>query len=144
MMAGALAIMQLPAAQHPTIAPPWFLFLATLSRRGCADGTGYGYLRLSNKNMNGNDNLMYMSSTSDLAGVTITPDLPVRTDPISRRFRCKINCSSPRAFYRRKKSSSRGLALKKSSSSFLLMVAVSPHNPNTTRDAFISGLLCRL
>lgn len=43
MMAGALAIMQLPVAQYPTIAPPAVAISATYPRCGCADGTRHGY-----------------------------------------------------------------------------------------------------
>lgn len=42
MMAGALAIMQLPVAQYPTIAPPAVAISATY-QCGCADSTRHGY-----------------------------------------------------------------------------------------------------
>lgn len=48
------------------------------------------------QNMNGIDNLMYMSSTSDSAGsVTITLTFKSGTDRYCQ-YRCKTNCSWPR------------------------------------------------
>lgn len=81
MMAGALAIMQLPVAQYPTIAPPAVAISATYPGAD-AQTVQDTVTQVIEQNMNGIDNLMYMSSTSDSAGsVTITLTFQSGTDP---------------------------------------------------------------
>ncbi|MDJ5740854.1 efflux RND transporter permease subunit [Salmonella enterica] len=81
MMAGALAIMQLPVAQYPTIAPPAVSISATYPGAD-AQTVQDTVTQVIEQNMNGIDNLMYMSSTSDSAGsVTITLTFQSGTDP---------------------------------------------------------------
>lgn len=117
MMAGALAIMQLPVAQYPTIAPPAVSISATYPGAD-AQTVQDTVTQVIEQNMNGIDNLMYMSSTSDSAGsVTITLTFQSGTDPDIAQVQVQINCSSPR-LYCRKKSSSRGLALKSPAAAF--------------------------
>ncbi len=77
MMAGALAIMQLPVAQYPTIAPPAVSISATYPGAD-AQTVQDTVTQVIEQNMNGIDNLMYMSSTSDSAGSVTHSDLPVR------------------------------------------------------------------
>ncbi|WP_170926182.1 efflux RND transporter permease subunit, partial [Salmonella enterica] len=81
MMAGALAIMQLPVAQYPTIAPPAVSISATYPGAD-AQTVQDTVTQVIEQNMNGIDNLMYMSSTSDSAGsVTITLTFQSGPDP---------------------------------------------------------------
>ncbi len=92
MMAGALAILQLPVASIQPLRRLRFLFRQTI-RVLCADRAGYGdagyrteYERYRN--------LMYMSSTSDSAGsVTITLISSPGPILISRKCRCRTNSS---------------------------------------------------
>ncbi|XNM74266.1 efflux RND transporter permease subunit [Escherichia coli] len=61
MMAGALAILQLPVAQYPTIAPPAVSVLANYPGAD-AQTVQDPVAQVIEQNMNGIDNLMYMSS----------------------------------------------------------------------------------
>ncbi len=80
MMAGALAILQLPV-QYPTIAPPAVSVSANYPGAD-AQTVQDTVTQVIEQNMNGIDNLMYMSSTSDSAGsVTITLTFQSGTDP---------------------------------------------------------------
>ena len=81
MIAGGTAILQLPIAQYPTIAPPAVAISATYPGAD-AQTVQDTVTRVIEQNMNGIDNLMYMSSTSDSAGsVTITLTFKSGTDP---------------------------------------------------------------
>ncbi|MBK0480950.1 efflux RND transporter permease subunit, partial [Klebsiella pneumoniae] len=71
MLAGVLAIMKLPIAQYPTIAPPAVSISANYPGAD-AKTVQDTVTQIIEQNMNGIDNLMYMSSTSDSSGsVTI-------------------------------------------------------------------------
>lgn len=97
MIAGGLAILQLPIAQYPTIAPPAVAISATYPGAD-AQTVQDTVTQVIEQNMNGIDNLMYMSSTSDSAGsVTITLTFKSGTDPDIAQCRCKTNCSWPPA-----------------------------------------------
>ncbi|WP_256125070.1 efflux RND transporter permease subunit [Photorhabdus luminescens] len=81
MLAGLLAIMKLPVAQYPTIAPPAISIAATYPG---ADATTVQntVTQVIEQNMNGIDNLVYMSSDSDSAGnMNITLTFEAGTDP---------------------------------------------------------------
>ncbi|NHB59759.1 efflux RND transporter permease subunit [Photorhabdus sp. RW14-46] len=81
MLAGLLAIMKLPVAQYPTIAPPAISISATYPG---ADATTVQntVTQVIEQNMNGIDNLVYMSSDSDSAGnMNITLTFEAGTDP---------------------------------------------------------------
>lgn len=109
MIAGGLAIMQLPIAQYPTIAPPAVAISATYPGAD-AQTVQDTVTQVIEQNMNGIDNLMYMSSTSDSAGgVTITLTFTWVRIRILRKFRYRINSSWQRRYCLRKYSS-RGLA----------------------------------
>ncbi len=117
MMAGALAIMQLPVAQYPTIAPPAVSISATYPGAD-AQTVQDTVTQVIEQNMNGIDNLMYMSSTSDSAGsVTITLTFQSGTDPDIAQVQVQ-NKLQLATLYCRKKSSSRGLALKNPAAAF--------------------------
>ena len=76
MMAGVLAILQLPVAQYPTIAPPAVSISANYPGAD-AQTVQDTVTQVIEQNMNGIDNLMYMSSTSDSAGSVTNPDLRI-------------------------------------------------------------------
>ncbi|WP_434525659.1 efflux RND transporter permease subunit [Photorhabdus asymbiotica] len=81
MLAGLLAIMKLPVAQYPTIAPPAISISATYPG---ADATTVQntVTQVIEQNMNGIDNLVYMSSNSDSTGnMNITLTFEAGTDP---------------------------------------------------------------
>ncbi|UDD13037.1 efflux RND transporter permease subunit [Klebsiella pneumoniae] len=94
MIAGGLAILQLPIAQYPTIAPPAVAISATYPGAD-AQTVQDTVTQVIEQNMNGIDNLMYMSSTSDSAGsVTIT--LTFKSGTVWGGDRLCMDGSSPR------------------------------------------------
>ena len=101
MLAGLLAIMKLPVAQYPTVAPPAISISATYPC-GCRDGSEYGNPVIE-QNMNGIDKMVYMSSTSDSAGnMSISLTFEADADPDIARFRYRTNCSWLCRYCRRK------------------------------------------
>jgi len=80
MLAGGLAILKLPVAQYPTIAPPAISIAATYPGAD-AKTVQDTVTQVIEQNMNGIDNLMYMSSNSDSTGtVQITLTFESGTD----------------------------------------------------------------
>ena len=72
MLAGALAIKNLPIAQYPTIAPP-SVRISTSYPGASAKTVEDSVTQVLEQNMTGLDNLLYMSSQSDSSGeVTIS------------------------------------------------------------------------
>ncbi|EBD5640705.1 efflux RND transporter permease subunit [Salmonella enterica] len=133
MMAGALAIMQLPVAQYPTIAPPAVSISATYPGAD-AQTVQDTVTQVIEQNMNGIDNLMYMSSTSDSAGnVTITLTLQSGTDPDIAQVQVqnKLQLATPLL---PQEVQQQGISVEKSSSSFLMVAGFVSDNPNTTQD----------
>ncbi|ENV0207994.1 efflux RND transporter permease subunit [Salmonella enterica] len=133
MMAGALAIMQLPVAQYPTIAPPAVSISATYPGAD-AQTVQDTVTQVIEQNMNGIDNLMYMSSTSDSAGsVTITLNFQSGTDPDIAQVQVqnKLQLATPLL---PQEVQQQGISVEKSSSSFLMVAGFVSDNPNTTQD----------
>ncbi|EBC3942578.1 efflux RND transporter permease subunit [Salmonella enterica] len=133
MMAGALAIMQLPVAQYPTIAPPAVSISATYPGAD-AQTVQDTVTQVIEQNMNGIDNLMYMSSTSDSAGsVTITLTFQSGTDPDIAQVQVqnKLQLATPLL---PQEIQQQGISVEKSSSSFLMVAGFVSDNPNTTQD----------
>ncbi|EBQ2069329.1 efflux RND transporter permease subunit [Salmonella enterica] len=133
MMAGALAIMQLPVAQYPSIAPPAVSISATYPGAD-AQTVQDTVTQVIEQNMNGIDNLMYMSSTSDSAGsVTITLTFQSGTDPDIAQVQVqnKLQLATPLL---PQEVQQQGISVEKSSSSFLMVAGFVSDNPNTTQD----------
>ncbi|MGK3362398.1 efflux RND transporter permease subunit [Citrobacter portucalensis] len=133
MMAGALAIMQLPVAQYPTIAPPAVAISATYPGAD-AQTVQDTVTQVIEQNMNGIDNLMYMSSTSDSAGsVTITLTFQSSTDPDIAQVQVqnKLQLATPLL---PQEVQQQGISVEKSSSSFLMVAGFVSDNPQTTQD----------
>ncbi|HAG4692545.1 TPA: efflux RND transporter permease subunit [Salmonella enterica subsp. enterica serovar Paratyphi C] len=133
MMAGALAIMQLPVAQYPTIAPPAVSISATYPGAD-AQTVQDTVTQVIEQNMNGIDNLMYMSSTSDSAGsVTITLTFQSGTDPDIAQVQVqnKLQLATPLL---PQEVQQQGISVEKSSSSFLMVAGFVSDNPNITQD----------
>ena len=81
MLAGVLAIITLPVAQYPAIAPPQIAINA--SYPGASAQTAEDTVtQIIEQKMNGIDNLRYMSATSDAAGnASLTLTFDAGTDP---------------------------------------------------------------
>ena len=133
MIAGGLAILQLPIAQYPTIAPPAVAISATYPGAD-AQTVQDTVTQVIEQNMNGIDNLMYMSSTSDSAGsVTITLTFKSGTDPDIAQVQVqnKLQLATPLL---PQEAQQQGISVEKSSSSFLLVAGFISDNPVTTQD----------
>ncbi|HED3757130.1 TPA: efflux RND transporter permease subunit, partial [Serratia marcescens] len=120
MLAGVLAIMKLPIAQYPTIAPPAVTISATYPGAD-AKTVQDTVTQIIEQNMNGIDNLMYMSSTSDSSGsVTITLTFDSGTDPDIAQVQVqnKLSLATPLL---PQEVQQQGLKVEKSSSSFLMV-----------------------
>ncbi len=133
MIAGGLAILQLRIAQYPTIAPPAVAISATYPGAD-AQTVQDTVTQVIEQNMNGIDNLMYMSSTSDSAGsVTITLTFKSGTDPDIAQVQVqnKLQLATPLL---PQEVQQQGISVEKSSSSFLLVAGFISDNPTTTQD----------
>ncbi|MGL4207074.1 MAG: efflux RND transporter permease subunit, partial [Aeromonadaceae bacterium] len=81
MLAGGLAIMKLPIAQYPTIAPPAVAISASYPGAS-AKTVEDSVTQIIEQNMTGLDHLLYMSSQSDSAGnVSVTLTFMPGTNP---------------------------------------------------------------
>ncbi|HEY4743093.1 MAG TPA: efflux RND transporter permease subunit [Desulfuromonadaceae bacterium] len=81
MLAGLLSIKKLPVSQYPAIAPPQIAINATYPGAS-AQTVQDTVTQVIEQKLNGIDNLIYMSSTSDSAGaVSITLTFKAGTDP---------------------------------------------------------------
>lgn len=120
MLAGALAIMKLPVAQYPTIAPPAITISANYPG---ADATTVQntVTQVIEQNMNGIDNLLYMSSSSDSSGnVQLTLTFNSGTDPDIAQVQVqnKLQLAMPLL---PQEVQQQGVSVEKSSSSFLMV-----------------------
>ncbi|MCS2161226.1 efflux RND transporter permease subunit [Scandinavium sp. H11S7] len=133
MMAGGLAIMQLPVAQYPTIAPPAVAITATYPGAD-AQTVQDTVTQVIEQNMNGIDNLMYMSSTSDSSGgVTITLTFQSGTDPDIAQVQVqnKLQLATPLL---PQEVQQQGIGVKKSSSNYLLVAGFVSDNKSLNQD----------
>ncbi|MGA5657892.1 efflux RND transporter permease subunit [Rahnella contaminans] len=133
MLAGGLAILKLPVAQYPTIAPPAVAITATYPGAD-AQTVQDTVTQIIEQNMNGIDNLMYMSSTSDSAGgVTITMTFNSGTNPDIAQVQVqnKLQLAMPLL---PQEVQQQGISVEKSSSSFLLVAGFISDNPSLTQD----------
>ncbi|WP_018609978.1 efflux RND transporter permease subunit [Uliginosibacterium gangwonense] len=98
MMAGALAIFQLPIAQYPNVAPPQVSISA--SYPGASAKTIENTVtQVIEQNMKGIDGLAYMSSTSDSQGsasITLTFDAGVNPDIAQVQVQNKLQLATPK------------------------------------------------
>ncbi len=133
MMAGVMAIMQMPIAQYPSIAPPAVSVSATYPGAD-AQTVQDTVTQIIEQNMNGIDNLMYMSSTSDSAGgVTLTLTFKSGTDPDIAQVQVqnKLQLAMPLL---PQEVQQQGISVKKSTSSFLMVAGFVSDDPNVTQD----------
>jgi multidrug efflux pump len=81
MLSGLVAILNLPVAQYPTVAPPSISISASYSGAS-AKAVEDSVTQVIEQSMTGLDNLLYMSSTSDSSGsAKITLTFSAETDP---------------------------------------------------------------
>jgi len=121
MLAGILSITSLPIAQYPTIAPP------SVGISGDYPGASAKTIedsvtQIIEQNMNGIDNLLYMSSTSDSTGrFSITLTFASGTDPDIAQVQVQNKVSTAESSLPTTVIN-QGITVAKSSSSFLMVV----------------------
>ncbi|WGM01034.1 efflux RND transporter permease subunit [Arsenophonus nasoniae] len=133
MLAGLLAIIKLPVAQYPTIAPPSISIVATYPG---ADATTVQntVTQVIEQNMNGIDNLVYMSSTSDAMGnMSLTLTFEAGTDPDIAQVQVqnKLQLAMPLL---PQEVQQQGIHVNKSTGSFLMVVAFISKNGSMNQE----------
>ncbi|MGL4858939.1 MAG: efflux RND transporter permease subunit, partial [Enterobacteriaceae bacterium] len=132
MLTGILAIVKLPVAQYPTIAPPTVTVSAFYPG---ADATTVqnSVTQVIEQNMNGLDGLMYMSSASESNGrVTITLTFESGTNPDIAQVQTqnKLQLAMPLL---PQEVQQQGISVQKSSSAFLMVLGFISNDENTTQ-----------
>src|SRR5476649_2125648 len=131
MLAGGLAIMSLPIAQYPTVAPPAIQLTATYPGAD-AQTVQDTVTQVIEQNMNGIDNMMYMSSTSDSSGtVQITITFASGTDADIAQVQNKLQLATPLL---PQEVQQQGISVEKSSSSFLMVAGFISNNGTMNQD----------
>ncbi len=133
MLAGMLSIMNLPVAQYPTIAPPTVSIAATYPGAD-ASTVQDSVTQVIEQNMNGIDNLMYMSSTSDSSGtVSINLTFESGTDPDIAQVQVqnKLQLATPLL---PQEVQQQGIRVQKSSSSFLMVLGFTSNEDSMNQD----------
>ncbi|PHM27881.1 efflux RND transporter permease subunit [Xenorhabdus budapestensis] len=133
MLSGLLAIMKLPVEQYPSIAPPSISISASYSG---ADATTVQntVTQVIEQNMNGIDNLVYMSSSSDSAGrVSITLTFEANTDPDIAQVQVqnKLQLAMPLL---PQEVQQQGVSVDKTTSSFLMVAGFISEDDSMTQD----------
>ncbi|HHW4771134.1 TPA: efflux RND transporter permease subunit [Providencia stuartii] len=120
MLAGLLAIIKLPVAQYPTIAPPSVSI--SVNYPGADASTVQNTVtQVIEQNMNGIDNLVYMSSTSDSSGsanIMLTFEAGTDGDIAQVQVQNKLQLAMPLL---PQEVQQQGISVDKSTSSFLMV-----------------------
>ena len=120
MLAGLLAIMKLPVAQYPTVAPPTISISANYPGAD-AETVQNTVTQVIEQNMNGIDKMVYMSSTSDSAGsmnISLTFEADANPDIAQVQVQNKLQLAMPLL---PQEVQQQGITVEKSTSSFLLV-----------------------
>ena len=123
MLAGLLAILKLPIAQYPTIAPPAVTIAASYPGAD-AKTVQDSVTQVIEQNMNGLDGLLYMSSASDSSGtvqITLTFDADTDADIAQVQVQNKLQLAMPLL---PQEVQQQGVSVEKSSSSFLMVLGM--------------------
>lgn len=121
MLAGFLAILKLPVAQYPSVAPP-AVAITAIYPGADAQTVQDTVTQIIEQNMSGIDKLMYMSSQSDSSGaVTITLTFESSADPDIAQVQVqnKLQLAMPLLPFEVQQ---QGISVKKSSNSFLMVL----------------------
>src|SRR5213595_2039637 len=122
MVLGSLSITQLPVAQYPSVAPPSISVTANYAGAS-AETLQETVTSVIEQQLNGIDNLLYMSSSSDASGVAIITlyFLPgTNPDTAQVQVQNKLQLATPLLPQTVTQS---GIRVTKSSSSYLLVAA---------------------
>lgn len=140
LLAGFLAIPQLPVAQYPNVAPPKVEIYAVYPGAS-AQTLDESVVSLIEQELNGADHLLYFESQSSLGSATITATFQPGTDPemaqVDVQNRLKVvEPRLPQAV------TQQGLQVEKVSAGFLLLVTLTS-NDGKLDDVALSDYLAR-
>ena len=140
LLAGALAIPQLPVAQYPNVAPPQVEIYAVYPGASAAT-MDESVVSLIEQELNGADNLLYFESQSSLGSATITATFAPGTNPdlaqVDVQNRLKVVESRlPRPV------TQQGLQVEKVSTGFLLLGTLTSEDGKLDETA-LSDILAR-
>ncbi|WP_139459907.1 efflux RND transporter permease subunit [Aeromonas veronii] len=122
MLAGSLAIIKLPVAQYPSIAPPAVGISASYPGAS-AKTVEDSVTQIIEQNMTGLDHLLYMSSQSDSAGrVSVTLTFQPGTDPDIAQVQVQNKLQQAMSLLPQEVQQ-QGVRVQKTSSSFLMVAA---------------------
>ncbi|WP_323949564.1 efflux RND transporter permease subunit [Aeromonas veronii] len=122
MLAGSLAIIKLPVAQYPSIAPPAVGISASYPGAS-AKTVEDSVTQIIEQNMTGLDHLLYMSSQSDSAGrVSVTLTFQPGTDPDIAQVQVQNKLQQAMSQLPQEVQQ-QGIRVQKTSSSFLMVAA---------------------
>ena len=143
MLAGLLAIKTLPVSQYPPIAPPQIAINATYPGAS-AQTVQDTVTQVIEQKLNGIDNLIYMSSTSDSAGaVSITLTFKAGTDPniaqvqVQNKLQLAVPLL-PQIVQRQ------GIQVVKSTRNFLLIIGLVSEDGSMDRNALTDYMVSNL
>lgn len=123
MLAGGLSLLTLPVAQYPEVAPPQ-VSISAVYPGASAKIIEDSVTQVIEQNMNGIDNLLYMSSSSSSAGqASITLTFEAGTDPDIAQVQVQnklqqVTSQLPQAV------TDQGLEVEKASTTMLMVVAI--------------------
>ena len=132
MMAGGIAITSLPVEQYPTVAPPEVTIRATYPGAS-AKAVEDSVTQVIEQQMNGIDNLLYISSTSDAYGTAqIRLTFASGTDPDIAQVQVqnKLQLATPRL---PQVVQQQGVEVSKSSDTFLMVLAFTSKDGSMSR-----------
>ena len=143
MLAGLLSIKTLPVSQYPAIAPPQIAINATYPGAS-AQTVQDTVTQVIEQKLNGIDNLIYMSSTSDSSGaVAITLTFKAGTDPniaqvqVQNKLQLAVPLL-PQVVQRQ------GIAVVKSTRNFLLIVGLVSEDGTLDRNALADYMVSNI
>ncbi|SEO52442.1 efflux RND transporter permease subunit [Pseudomonas sp. NFACC39-1] len=140
LLAGALAIPQLPVAQYPDVAPPQIEIYAVYPGAS-AQAVDQSVVSLIEEELNGTDNLLYFESQSSLGSATITATFQPGTNPelaqvdVQNRLKA-VESRLPQTV------TQQGLQVDKVSSGFLLLITLTSSDGKLD-DVALSDYLAR-
>ena len=132
MLAGALSILQLPVEQYPPIAPPKVEINATYPGAS-AQTVENTVTQIIEQEMNGLDNLRYISSTSDATGsVSISLTFDSEADPDIAQVQVQNKLQAATALLPTEVQQ-QGISVSKSSGTFLMVIGFVSNEESLSR-----------
>ncbi|WP_237385521.1 efflux RND transporter permease subunit [Xenorhabdus sp. Sc-CR9] len=133
MLSGLLAIMKLPVEQYPAIAPP-AISISAVYLGADASTVQNTVTQIIEQNMNGIDNLVYMSSNSDSAGhmnITLTFEANTNPDIAQVQVQNKLQLAMPLL---PQEVQQQGINVEKTTNSFLMVAGFNSQDGSMSQD----------